>query len=249
MTEFTEANRKYFDDMAKVYKDRFADAMKTLCDETLKHRLWLSDRWTDTEAGKDGAVKMLEYACGPGIISMTLAPFLSKVIGIDVADNMVDEFNLNAKNIGVSDKMVGYKADLLGDSASAEFSGSEFTNFDMVTVSMALHHFEYPQVALQRLADRLKKGGTCMIIDLVPSGHVHGHENGHDHGHGHDHEFGPAAHTVKTHGFSREDMQKLFEGAGLSEGFGYEVLPEPLVMVMDDKTHRKVVFIARARLP
>jgi hypothetical protein len=56
--------------MATEYKDTFANAMKTLSEETLNHRLWLSDRWADTETGKDNDVKMLEYACGPGVISM-----------------------------------------------------------------------------------------------------------------------------------------------------------------------------------
>ncbi|CAI7607573.1 unnamed protein product [Penicillium pancosmium] len=253
MTDFTEANRKYFDQMATNYKDRFASAMKTLSDQTLEHRLWLSDRWTDTEAGQDNEVKMLEYACGPGVISMTLAPYLSKVVGIDVSDNMIDEFNRNAQLIDIADKMVGYKADLLSDSVPAKFSGPDFTEFDMVTVSMALHHFEYPQMALQRLGSRLNKDGVCMIIDILSrSGHDHGHGDGHGHGHGHGeekhgHNFGDAAHTVKTHGFSQEDMQKLFEGAGLGRGFKYEVIPEELVFNKGEKTHNVTVFIARAQ--
>lgn len=56
--------------MATEYKDRFADAMKTLSEQTLKHRLWLSDQWLDTEADKDNDIKILEYACGPGVVSM-----------------------------------------------------------------------------------------------------------------------------------------------------------------------------------
>lgn len=56
--------------MATEYKDRFADSIKTLSEQTLKHRLWLSDQWLDTEFGKDKDIKMLEYACGPGLISM-----------------------------------------------------------------------------------------------------------------------------------------------------------------------------------
>jgi SAM-dependent methyltransferase len=172
---------------------------------------------------------------------------------------MIEEFNRNAKMIGIDDKMVGYKADLLSDSVPDEFSGPEYTEFDMVAVSMALHHFEYPQMALQRLGSRLKKGGVCMIIDILSrSGHDHGHGGGHDHGHSHGHghghgegqhghNFGEAAHTVKTHGFSREDMQKLFEGAGLDHGFKYEVIPEQLVFNKGEKTHSVTVFIARAQ--
>lgn len=187
---------------------------------------------------------------------------MTKVIGIDVSEQMVAEFNRNASTVGLSDKMIGYKADLLAEPAPKEFSGPEYTDFDMVAVSMALHHFEHPDIALQRLATRLKKGGSFMIIDLIPSsGHDHRHGEGHDHGHGHGpdhphchdhakkqgHDFGDAAHTVKTHGFSRDDMEKLFKDAGLSTGFDYELIPDQLIFKKGDKTHRKTVFIARAQ--
>jgi SAM-dependent methyltransferase len=179
------------------------------------------------------------------LILQALAPFLTKVIGIDLSDNMIDEFNRHAAAVGVSDKVTGYKADLLGDSVAAEFSGPEFTDFDVVTVSMALHHFENPGQALERLASRVKKGGVCLIIDFVPHAP---YEHGHGSGHGHEgHDVGDASATVKTHGFSPEDMQKLFQGAGLSARFDYEVLPEPFVFTKDDKTMSKTAFIARAQ--
>ena len=178
---------------------------------------------------------------------------------------MVDEFNSRVKGVELGDKVTGYTADLLADSTPAEFSVEKFSNFDVLTVSMALHHFEYPDRALQRLVKRLKPDGVCYIVDLVPHtpdgahghhhghGHEHGHEHGQGHGNGHElashgHDFGEAAHTVKTHGFSREDMQRLFEGAGLTVGFDYKVLPEPITFTMDEKTISKTVFISRAQL-
>lgn len=38
--------------------------------QTLEHRQWISDRWTDTEAGQGRELRMLDYACGPGSISL-----------------------------------------------------------------------------------------------------------------------------------------------------------------------------------
>lgn len=172
---------------------------------------------------------------------------------------MVDEFNRNANAVDMASKMTGYNADLLGEPVASEFSGPEFNEFDVLTVSMALHHFEDPDMALQKLAKRLKSGGVCYIIDFVPqtgSVHDHGHGHAHSHGHGHGHdehakrqnEFGDAAHTVKTHGFTKEHMKKLFQGAGLTVKFDYEVLPEPLVFTREEKTFEKTAFIARAQL-
>lgn len=181
------------------------------------------------------------------IIEKTLAPFLTKVVGMDLADKMVDEFNHNAQSAGLADHVVGFKADLLADNVPAKFMAADFMNFDVVTISMALHHFEQPDNALQRLAGRLKQGGSCFIIDVVPHAH---HDHTHRHGHGHekhDADFGEAAHTVKTHGFSRDDMQTLFARAGLDVGFDYEVLPEPLVFFHNDQKLSKTVFIARAQ--
>lgn len=56
--------------MAVNYQGRFANIMETLSKETLKNRSWISERWTDSEVGKGRDISMLEYACGPGVISM-----------------------------------------------------------------------------------------------------------------------------------------------------------------------------------
>lgn len=171
----------------------------------------------------------------------TLAPFVTQIIGIDVSENMIAEFNQNAHSLGMADKMVGYTADLLAEDPPAQEIESACTNLDMVTISMALHHFEHPSSALKRLGERLKKGGVCYIIDLV----AHTDSHGHDHEQ-HRHEFAEASHTVKTHGFSRDDMQKLFEEAGLTD-FEHEILPEPLKFSTETQSFSKTVFVARAQ--
>ncbi|KAJ5199515.1 hypothetical protein N7491_011279 [Penicillium cf. griseofulvum] len=257
MSDFTEANRKYFDNLSATYKERFGDSLKMLSAQTLQRRHWINDRWTDTEAGRGQKIKLLEYACGPGVISMTLAPFVTEVIGVDISDKMVAEFNQSANTLGLADKVIGYKADLLTEHAPAEAIDSACTNLDVLTISMALHHFEHPDRALKSLGQRLKKDGVCFIIDLVPrDGHLgpehehnhgHSHEHSHEHGHGIEDEFPEAAHTVKTHGFSCEDMQQLFQGSGFNAGFDYQVVPEPLKITIGGGTLSKTVFMARAQ--
>ncbi|KAJ5659884.1 hypothetical protein N7507_006335 [Penicillium longicatenatum] len=242
MTEFTEANRKYFDKLATTYQNEFADAMKMLSEQTLANRLWISDQWTDTVDHQ--GIRMLEYACGPGYISMTLAPFLTQIIGVDVSENMVGEFNRNANLLGLTDKAISHKADLLAEDVPVEFTVPPYMDLDVLTVSMALHHFEHPDRALQQLGARLKKGGVCFIIDLfADSDHGHGHDHGHDK---HQHDFNDAAHTVKTHGFSQESMRELFQGAGFGS-IEYKVLAQPLVFVKNGKSISKTAFMARAQ--
>lgn len=164
---------------------------------------------------------------------------------------MVGEFNRNINLLGITDKAIGQTADLLAEGVPVVFAVPPYMDLDVLTVSMALHHFEHPDRALQQLGARLKKGGVCFIIDLVTdSGHGHDHDHSHKHGHGHEHEhehdFGNAAHTVKSHGFSKESMRELFQGAGF-DVIEYKILPEPLKFAKDGKTFSKTAFMARAQ--
>ncbi|PLB50186.1 S-adenosyl-L-methionine-dependent methyltransferase [Aspergillus steynii IBT 23096] len=248
--------------LSKTYKDDFSDAMAKMYRTVQERRLWASDTWTDTEAGKGKEIKVLEYACGPGTVSLALAPFATRVVGLDISDGMVEEYNNNAREAGFADKMVGYKGNLFGESGSTELSGPEFSDFDVVVVSMALHHFEKPDLAVKRLAERLKKGGTCLIIDMIPNdqhphshgsdhhphGHGHGHSHGHDDSHENEEEFTDAKHTIKTHGFTQADMQKLYDAAGVGMNFDYQVLEEPWSFNKNGHSFSMTIFTARAQL-
>ncbi|RDK47474.1 putative SAM-dependent methyltransferase [Aspergillus phoenicis ATCC 13157] len=239
--EHTERNRQYFDKLAKSYTNDFKSVLEFICRLVDGHRPWISDAWVDTEAGKGKEIKMLEYACGTGPVSLTLAPFVSKIVGLDVSDNMISEYNKNAEKAGYGDKMVALKGDLLAETAPAELSGPEYFDFDLVVVSMALHHFERPELAMARFSERLKKGGVCVIVDIVPDDHHHGHCHKVEHG------FGDAEHTVKSHGFTTEQIQQLYGGAGLGMGFKYDISKEQVVFRKDGKEHLKTIFIARGQ--
>ncbi|KAA8649764.1 hypothetical protein EYZ11_001690 [Aspergillus tanneri] len=245
MEDFSEKNRRVFERMSKSYKTDFSSALETLYRTVQSRRLWISDKWTDTEAGKGKEIKVLEYACGPGTTSLALAPFVTQLIGLDIADGMVNDYNNNAREAGLADKMVGYKGDLLAETVPADLSGPEFFDFDVVIVSMALHHFEKPDLALKRFGERLKKGGTCFIIDMVPDHHSHGHSH-YDLPSLSD-EFKETGETIKTHGFERADMQKLYDGAGVGMNFDYQVVDETLAFKKEGHDFSKTIFVARAQ--
>ncbi|KAF7591371.1 hypothetical protein BBP40_001597 [Aspergillus hancockii] len=227
--------------MSKAYKTQFKKGVQLIYRTVQENRLWASDTWNDTEAGQGKDIKMLEYACGPGVVSTALAPFVTKVVGLDVADGMIDEYNINARESGFADKMVGRKGDLLVESVPEELSGPEYSDFDVAFVSMALHHFEQPDLAMKRLGERLKKGGVILIIDILPHGkHDHNAQEMGNHYH-------EAAGTIKTHGFTLEDMRKLYENAGVSMKFDIRVIDEPLVFEKDGTSFSKTIFIARGQ--
>ncbi|KAL2803037.1 S-adenosyl-L-methionine-dependent methyltransferase [Aspergillus granulosus] len=236
--DFAEKNRQVFEKQSRTYKSDYKKGVETLVNVAQTQRTWVSDVWADTEAGKGKELKMLEYACGPGHISLALAPFVSRVVGIDISDGMIEEFKKNVCEAGRSDTMTGIKANLLADSTPAEVAGPEYFDFDIVVVSMALHHFEYPEKALKCLGERVKKGGVMMIMDLIPEHH-------HDHDHGH--QMGEVFHTISKHGFSAEEMQKMYDDAGLGDGFKYQVIEEPLEFTRNGNTIYKTCFVARGQ--
>ena len=171
-------------------------------------------------------------------LAQTLVPYVTKILGLDLSDNMVNEYNKNADRNGYSNKMSARTGDILTDPVPTELSGPEYFDFDIVVVSMALHHFDDASKALRYLGDRLKKGGTCIIIDIVPD-HLSDHH--------HNHIFGETAHTVRTHGFTLEQMRDLFKNAGMGSHFGYQVFEEPVVFQKDGMTISKTLFAARAK--
>ncbi|RAL03796.1 class I SAM-dependent methyltransferase [Aspergillus ibericus CBS 121593] len=246
MAEHTEANRQYFEKLAKSYKTDFQKGLEAICRQVDSRRSWISDIWTNTEAGNGKEIKMMEYACGPGAVSLTLAPFVSKVVGLDVSEGMVSEYNKNAQEAGFGDKMTALKGDLLAETIPEELPGPEYFDFDIVVVSMAFHHFERPDLAMARFGERLKKGGVCMVVDIVPASDDHHHHHHHQGPHRVEHGFGNAEHTVKSHGFTEEQMQQLYEGAGLT-GFRYEVMDEQVVFHKEGKELIKTLFIARGQ--
>lgn len=91
------------------------------------------------------------------------------------------------------------------------FSSSDFFSFDLAAICLGFHHFDDPPLAARRLVERLRPGsGVLMILDFLP------HEKM-DASH-------PASGTVIHHGFSKEQIQKIFEDAGAGEHFAFEEL-------------------------
>lgn len=172
---------------------------------------------------------MLDYACGDGIISKALKPHFATAVGVDVSDSMLDKYRATASSLGLGpDEMVGVRGDLLADNVQPTdppLAEGNLWNFDLVAISMALHHFEHPETALQRLAARLKVGGTLLVIDWTPrDGSTRAQREYEDELQDQnksqenlDNAAG-ASHTVsKPSGFTEKEMGQLFENSGCKE--------------------------------
>ena len=152
---------------------------------------------------------------------------------------MTKQVNAAAVEHGLSEKqMHAIHGDLMAPTVDPSPLGVEMSNFDLVTICMALHHLEDPTKLVKALIDRLKVRGVLLVIDRAtspekyqeqlkrakfgnsdlgsdntPYAHQHQHHHYHDHGPGRY----PAAHTVGHDSFTREEVEEAFEKAGCDE--------------------------------
>ncbi|KAM0355650.1 hypothetical protein ACHAPU_000035 [Fusarium lateritium] len=203
MADVVSENQAYFGKIANEYDQRNADAIMQL-ERSIQERIPF--------IGVKQGARLLDYACGTGMLSRVLAQHTSEAIGIDLTQDMVDVYNTRAQGHDTSRQAYqGNLADPTDDSPAA-FADAKFFDFDVAGVGLGFHHFDKPGLASKRLAERLRSGGVLFIIDFVA------------------HKIDPedAAHRgITHHGFSEEDIKKMFEDAGLAD-FAYQELPEPI---------------------
>ena len=117
-------------------------------------------------------------------------------------------------------------------------------------------HVDDPEAMVTKLVERLKPGGTVVIIDWVPSERAlsqsnssHSHENSHGYGtdSGLSRDGGPGQHpgsyTVSFNGFTKEHMDGMFAKAQCSET-DY-VLAASSSEVPPDPSGQKQMFFAK----
>jgi SAM-dependent methyltransferase len=176
---------------------------------------------------------------------------------------MVNEYNTGAHNQGIPESEMHAVVGNFIDSSTTpgpEFNAPEYFNFDIAAVGMGWHHFTEPAYAAKRLSERLKVGGVLLIVDFLPHkgfGDGHGHHH-HNHekindgekvdGYGDDKKLEQSvAQTVIHHGFSEEDIKKMFQDAGVGNDFKFVVLGKGVVFESQGKSQSRTVFMARGK--
>jgi SAM-dependent methyltransferase len=163
--------------------------------------------------------------CALNNVYQVLAPYVTTIRGIDVSDGMVDKYNEAARKQGLSEhQMYAVRGDLLGPEAesSKALEGADFFNFDIIVISMALHHVEDPQLMTVKLVERLKDKGSLLVIDWAPAldaseSSTQDHKNNTTDEVGYQQDLKGAHKTMNRSGFAEDEMKKFFEVAGCSE--------------------------------
>ena len=137
--------REYWNARAKSYDSSvggiYADAYKKTASRSLDY----------LKAEDD----VLEFACGTGVVTLSLAPHVKSLTAIDISDGMIREArekagdhypNLTFKNTGLwSDELVR-------------------ESFDVVGAYNVLLYLEEPEKAIRRIYELLKPGGVFLSV-------------------------------------------------------------------------------------
>ncbi|KAN0063037.1 hypothetical protein ACQY0O_004200 [Thecaphora frezii] len=229
----TSANRSFYASTAAQYDAKGKGATVQLAQDNARAIL---DRVPGIDAG---GFDVMDYAAGTGLIAMLLSPRVRSITAVDLSPEMIGvlQSKLDAQPAEARiDNVHPIAADLL-DSVPSQLQSRRF---DLVTCTMAYHHFADPVNVTQVLAGFVKQGGYFAVVDLVKADkdlsyeHQHDHHHHHHHGehgeHGHQHHhphsdthqggakemLPPKEHVVAhKHGFSQHDIEGFLAPAGL----------------------------------
>ncbi|KAJ8507039.1 hypothetical protein ONZ45_g10554 [Pleurotus djamor] len=148
---------------------------------------------------------LMDFACGPGLVSRELASHTKQIVGVDITQNFVDEFNKRVSDQGISpEEMKAVCVHLKGEDGELDNM-----KFDVIICGMAYHHISSIADTTKMLAFFLKPGGALLVIDMLKE------EGGEDF---HRDLGKPGWEKIVAHkgGFAEEDLRTVFEGADLA---------------------------------
>jgi ubiquinone/menaquinone biosynthesis C-methylase UbiE len=105
--------------------------------------------------------RLLDVACGPGVVTAALAPLAASVVAFDATEQMLEKAEARCAKAGLTN--VEFKS---GDAERLPFADAAF---DGVVTRLAIHHFARPQRALDEMFRVLRPGGAAVIVDAVSS--------------------------------------------------------------------------------
>jgi ubiquinone/menaquinone biosynthesis C-methylase UbiE len=138
-----------------------------------------------------GTDLLLDYGTGTGLIALEFHPFVRKIVAVDSSQEMLAFLGkkLNAAAITSIEPLEW----------SIGNDPHKFPGFDIITISLTLHHLMDTAQAAAVFYSLLNPGGTIVVADLDPDdGESHGPEM-----------------TVQ-HGFVRENLGEIFSKAGFT---------------------------------
>jgi ubiquinone/menaquinone biosynthesis C-methylase UbiE len=103
--------------------------------------------------------RILDLACGPGVVCESLAAEALQVVGVDLTPEMLRR---------ARERCAGHPNAEFREAAveALPFRDGEF---DAVVTRLSLHHFEEPRAALREARRVIARGGRLVALDIVAS--------------------------------------------------------------------------------
>ncbi|KAL9598027.1 MAG: hypothetical protein Q9219_004783 [cf. Caloplaca sp. 3 TL-2023] len=266
-TSLSDKNSVFFDSLASASSRQpwMIELVNQVQSELISRLDWIGipsqkkDVSSSEQQQPSRPIRLLDYGCGAGELSRALFPHVTSIRGIDVSSAMVKAYNDHAREANIpEEKMFAVRGDILASPsdndkeaaappppppAFMERGNKEWSDFDVVVMSMTLHHVGDPAAAVAKLVERLRPGGSLVIVDWglgreeagpgsgdgERSNEDRKQEGGHHHHHQDDHNPVPSSKdTITRAGFGQEEMEQMFRNAGCveedGEGGGVEVV-------------------------
>jgi len=114
--------------------------------------------------GRDARGRVLDVACGPGIVTAALAAAAREVVALDLTPEMLAKAKARCSAAG--------RANVVFMQGSAGALAFPTGSFDAVVTRLSFHHFLEPPKVLAEMLRVLKVGGTLAVADVVSSEHA-----------------------------------------------------------------------------
>ncbi|KAG8940076.1 hypothetical protein FRC03_005796, partial [Tulasnella sp. 419] len=156
-----EINRKHFNQIANTYDD--------ILPTMREHAAKIAQVVTEQVKLDPETTSVMDFACGTGLVSINLVPYVNEVIGVDISDAMVEKYNEKASMDELSAKKM--KAVLLDISKDKEKLGGK--KFDVIICALSYHHIDQVQEITNNLVEYLVAGtGMLLVVDLIRTEHT-----------------------------------------------------------------------------
>jgi tRNA (cmo5U34)-methyltransferase len=138
-----------------------------------------------------GTEVLLDYGTGTGLIALEFYHSVKKIIAVDTSKDMLTflQKKLNADSITTIEPLEWSIGNDL----------QKLPSFDIIIVSLTLHHVMDTALAAEVFYSLLNPGGTIAVADLDP-------DNGESHG----------SEMTVHNGFVRENLREIFKKAGFT---------------------------------
>ncbi|KAF0548843.1 S-adenosyl-L-methionine-dependent methyltransferase [Gigaspora margarita] len=224
LPNIAERNKEYFNTESSKYD---AHPTRVLCAKKCAEAI--------LEEVKDlEGYEVMDFACGTGLVSQDLCTHVKSILGVDLSQNMVNEYNKKVWQQGIDKEEMQAICLELKESEGDQLNGRKF---DLIVCASAYHHLDDINSTTRMLASYLKQGGELIVLDLKKDPEVSHMFHGGNKDHIISHEGG----------FYPEELEKVFLATGMLENVSSKVAFSFPKQIEKDKEHMFEWFLVRGK--